>query len=998
VANPAPGDDLPEWEPLTPELVEDEAIRGDFVMRWAVVGLAILLGCSQIAETKTLVHIRSGEYMATHGLLPPAKDVFAYTRADQPWINLSWLFDLLAAAVHFLGGGVGLSIVQAMVAAAVFGLLVHTVRPGIRTWWGSTCAAFALLACFRQFTIQPELVTLLGVAATLWILVTSQEGTERRSPWMLVPLVWMWSQLDPRAFFGWGLVLLYGVGEAIGTAVGRPGFRDGAERKRYWLVAGASVLAAGLHPFLHHAWLTPVRLYGLEYPAWRAAYAAVSRSELAFFPLLDRRYWLALNFEGVAALYLACAAAVAMLLNARRVPLAHLATFVGVNAAAVMASHELAAASLVNCVLATLNAQDWFFAKYGQTYSTQWSFLLFSRGGRALTVLGMFGLAYLIISGRIDGPNGKRTGLGFDAELLQQMASYQDAVVDSYDDRPFPFVIRQGDLLIWVGQRTFIDSRLELYFPGGDENLISLHNKTRAALRRRHQSLPGSGDRPHWRKVFDQYEVTHVMPRMSGLSLAPNYRTFDDLLRSPDWKLTRQTPAVAVFYRTDRRQDLRLREYVDCHQWDPAQLAFRQDVAPVKDAHVWPTTTTAYQRALSVPRVVVPGEISQAAHDIHYAMRDNLTLPQRLGALYLAIRSCRAGLRSEPNVAEGYRQLGSAYAVLDQLEDLELRRHGIEVPRLLRYYQIAAAYQSAALLEPDDPVTHEKLAGLYLRVNRVDLALRHLQELFRLVPDPPSESGESDSAKAWEQLRKTADQLEQRTADLQAEIDKQMAQGTNRMNVALWAYQNGAALAAIKLFDDDKVSLLQSPQAQVMYGGWLIEAGRAEEADQLLRSLEQQAGPVLALLSGWRDYASYAAWAQGNYDRAAQHFESAIAESEQRRVQSALSSGPLTAASPPLLAPDRYPWLHVVAMEDIEVRRPFELGTLLLNLALCRLEQGDLPAAQSALRDGLDRIPYSPYRPLLLSYWECLTGERLELEPPPDWIPITGDLFAADKE
>lgn len=991
----APPSDLPEWEPLTPELVEDEAIRGDFVMRWAVVGLAILFGCSQIGETKTLVHIRSGEYMAGHGFLPPAKDVFAYTRADQPWVNLSWLFDLFAAGAHFLGGGVGLSIVQAIIAAAVFGLLVHTVRPGIRTWWGSTCAALALLACFRQFTIQPELVTLLGVSATLWWLVESQENPARRSPWALVPLIWLWCQLDPRGFFGWALLVLYGAGEAIGAAVGRPGFRDGAQRKQFWLVTVAAFLAAGLHPFHYFSWMAPARLYGLEYPAWRAAYPVVSRSELPFLTLLDERFRLTLNFEGVAALYLSCAALATMLLNSRRTPFGHVAIFLGANAAAALALHELATASLVNCVLATLNAQDWFLAKYGQTYSTQWSFLLFTRGGRAVTVVGMFALAYLIISGRIDGPNGKRTGVGFDADLRMQMASYRDAEADAYDDRPFPFVIRQGDLLIWVGQKTFIDSRLELYYPGGEESLIALHNQTRNALRRRQQGLAGSGNRPHWRKVFDQYEVTHVLPRLSGLSLAPNYRTFDDLLRSPDWKLTKQTAAVAVFYRMDRRQDQKLRAYVEAHQWDAAQLAFRTESPPVKDVQAWPTTTTAYLKALSLPRISTSPEAALAAHAFHFATRDNLPLPQVLGSLYLAIRSSRAGLRSDPNSAEAYRALGSAYAVVDQLEDLELRRHGIEMPRLVRYYQITSALQSAALLEPDNPFVHQELAMLYARVEKVDLALRHLNELLRLTASRPAE-GDEGANEGREKMRSLAEEFEKRVNELQSEIDKQLAQGTNRMNVAVWAFQNGAVLAAIRLFDEDKVSLLQSPAAQVMYGGWLIEAGRAEEADQILRAVEQQAGQAAGLLAGWLDNAAYAAWAQGNYERVAELYEDAIANSEQRRLQTALLTGPFSSSSPAILPKDRYPWLHVVAMEDVELRRPFDLGTMLLHLALCRLEQGDLPAAQAALREGLDRIPNTPYRPLFLTYWECLTKERLEFEPPSDWIPITGDLFAQE--
>ena len=62
-------DDLPEWEPLTPELVEDEAIRGDFMLRWAVVLLALLLGCREIADSASLVRIKTGEYLASNGVL-----------------------------------------------------------------------------------------------------------------------------------------------------------------------------------------------------------------------------------------------------------------------------------------------------------------------------------------------------------------------------------------------------------------------------------------------------------------------------------------------------------------------------------------------------------------------------------------------------------------------------------------------------------------------------------------------------------------------------------------------------------------------------------------------------------------------------------------------------------------------------------------------------------------------------------------------------------------
>src|SRR5262245_43685411 len=165
----ADDDEIDEYEPLTPELVEEEAIRGDFVLRWAVVLLAFLLASTRIAETTTLVHVRTGEYLAGHGWLPPANDVFSYTANDRPWINLSWAFDLLAAGVHAATGFVGLSLVKALATATLFWLIAGISRPGLPTWWGSICAAVALLACHERLLFQPALVTLLGVAAVLSI-------------------------------------------------------------------------------------------------------------------------------------------------------------------------------------------------------------------------------------------------------------------------------------------------------------------------------------------------------------------------------------------------------------------------------------------------------------------------------------------------------------------------------------------------------------------------------------------------------------------------------------------------------------------------------------------------------------------------------------------------------------------------------------------------------------------------------------------------------------
>ena len=82
-------DELPDYIELTPDLVEEEAIRGDFMLRWASIFLAVLFGFSEIAETRSLVHIRAGEQMQSNGFLPPSADPFAYSLDGQSTSNVS---------------------------------------------------------------------------------------------------------------------------------------------------------------------------------------------------------------------------------------------------------------------------------------------------------------------------------------------------------------------------------------------------------------------------------------------------------------------------------------------------------------------------------------------------------------------------------------------------------------------------------------------------------------------------------------------------------------------------------------------------------------------------------------------------------------------------------------------------------------------------------------------------------------------------------------------
>lgn len=969
VANPDEG--LPEWEPLTPELVEDEAIRGDFVIRWAVVGLALLFGFSAVADTRTLVHIRSGEYMAQHGFLPPAKDVFSYTASDRPWINLSWMFDLVAAGIHSLTGGIGLSIVQGILAGLAFGLLAHTHRSGIRTWWGSICAVLALLVCYPQLTAQPELITILGLGLVLWVVQRADETANSRLLWSCVGVIWLWSQFDPRAFLGWLLLVCLALGETLRRS------DDAAQRRSlWWKVALASLAVTIVHPFLWQSWLSPIRLFAVDYPALQHAFTRPGAIEIGFYPITQPAFWASISHGTIAALVLLVATVISLFLNRERVHPGQVIAVVVFNALACLATHELAAASLVNCVVCTVNAQTWYRHRFGQIYSIDWRELLFSRGGRAVTVFSFFALAWVVISGRIDGPDGRRTGLGFGQNLQVQMDSYQQAAKDNLDDRPFHFTARQGDLLLWSGQKSFIDTRAAIFSGSGENDLIALHDRTRRALQKRRSSLPGSGEPDVWRKTFEKYQVTHAMPRLSGPLPPADYISFGDLLSSGDWAMTQLTASTAVYYRDG--QGPPQSDHVTAHRLDFEKQAFRTKDLPADTVRVCGKAPTFTDSMFSVRRTGYPAGIHIASHYLQLASANGNISPQfRIACALLAIRHANAGLREDSNSAEGYRCLGVAYLILDQIETGLMNEAGIRWFNSVRFYETVGALQQAALLRPNDVLTHYELLGLFQRTQRGELALESIKQIKRIRPVTMDSSEEE--RKQREQLLNLESTLEDTLIKIEGQVEQQLDK-VDRFQVAAAAYQMGAIRLAVRTLEDDKVYTAQNPMARHVLGSWLIEAGRVQEGIDALDQSNMGGGTP-----GWRDAVATSLLINGDYNRAIDLWREQLAESTATNTQTALLTLPFVTLNAMWMSPDQYPFTHLAAAGEIVSNGRNENAMLTYQVGQAQLELGDVAGATQSFSQVLDRTPTTHLRPLIKFYLEALTDKKIELpniEPP----------------
>ena len=963
---------LPEWDPLTPELLEDEAIRGDFVIRWAVVGLALLFGISQIAESRTLLHLKSGQYLFSHGILPSGTDPFSYTTTDRKWVNLSWLFDLVMAGVHAVSGGIGLSLIQGLIVGVTFGLSAHTVKPNIRTWWGSICAVLALLASYSQFTIQPELITILGVSFVLWTLVRYEDWNQKSLVWALVPAVWFWSQCDPRAWIGQVILVLSVLGDRFSSSSPEAKSRQGLLEK----VTLASLAVVIVHPFLWETWLAPIRTYMTDYAAIREAYPDPMMMDVVYFPIWHPGQWEEVSHRTAAFLALFAATLVSLILNSKRISLSHLFVFIGANVLAVLATHEFASASLVNCVICTLNAQAWYREKFGQVYTVNWREMLFSSGGRAVTVIGFFVLAWFVLSGRLDGPDGKRTGVGFDDHLANAMQDYAGMGASFVDDRPFNFSIRQSDLLIWGGQKSFIDSRLGLFQGSGDRNLIALHNGTRTTLNKSNKKLPPD----FWKSVFEKYQIHQACPRLNGPFPKADHDTFSVLLQSPEFQLTALNGATAVFVLKEPADD-KTAEFLKEHAFDLQKLAFESKLESPTDAiREFAKPTTWYDSLFSLRRTIVPDDVQYAQHLFRLAAVNAAdSRVKRAAAIMLMIRHANQGLRDEPNSADGYRILGRSYFVLGQLEGEVLNQAGQRTGSMLRYYQTVMAMHQALALSPNDLSTIGQLIGQYEMTGRVDIQLELLRRFRELRPI--SAASDDRERQEDERLGELVHRLEEVTSQIENAAAEYLSNGVDRLQVATGAFQSGGLLKAIKLLEEDRIYLTQNSLAKLALASWMMEVGRNKQAAELFDSLKQPGLDVSYL--NWREAAGISSLATANYLEAIKLWSEQVQTATTTQMTTMLNTLPFVTLNQQWMGPDSYPVSNIGSTVQLLQSVRSDGAKSHFEIAMAYLEMGANEDAVKAIRQSLEMNPATPYRPLLRFYLECLTGEKIDLKVEP---------------
>jgi len=247
----------PEVSPA-PEPVEEPLIDrpvwpagGAGPWRWVLIGLLVLLFCgftvNKVVSFDVWWHLEAGNYFLGGGPLS-GEDPFSFTAQGEghDWIEGHWLYQILLAVLHKIGGFNLLIIFKAALICAAFFLLYRRLADCRQS---PILAPFvfglAVLAVAERFIIRPESASYLFIAAFILLL-----EAYRRKPrvslliWLvLLQLIWV----NVQGLFALGLVLIgcYLAGELLRWRINLPYHWDGRNplRDKPWiLLAGAGLL------------------------------------------------------------------------------------------------------------------------------------------------------------------------------------------------------------------------------------------------------------------------------------------------------------------------------------------------------------------------------------------------------------------------------------------------------------------------------------------------------------------------------------------------------------------------------------------------------------------------------------------------------------------------------------------------------------------------------------------------------------------------------------
>ena len=294
---------------------------------WSIAAVAVLAlagfaaAFTHVWNYDVFWHLACGEWMLRNGAVM-GEDLFSIDPQPE-WINVHWLFQVLVAALHAVGGFAGLSVLKALLATTMMLILALAYRRHVPPAWLVVSGLGMLLLASGRIRVRPEAVTLPLLVLTVVLVEQARRGAAARRLWWLVPMMLAWVNLHGLYILGLGVVWAALLGAWVDERLGRR-LSGTLTTPRALAAAIAATLMCLATPWPLEAALHPLLLWSRV--SGEAFYYTYGVAELA-------PTWQVLGaFKEF--IVLAALAAVLMAVNWRRLPVAHglwLAAFVGIS-------------------------------------------------------------------------------------------------------------------------------------------------------------------------------------------------------------------------------------------------------------------------------------------------------------------------------------------------------------------------------------------------------------------------------------------------------------------------------------------------------------------------------------------------------------------------------------------------------------------------------------------------------------------------------------------
>jgi hypothetical protein len=207
--------------------------------RWAWISITALcvlflgLSIQKIWNVDIWWQLATGRWIVDHRAFP-LHDVFSFTVPDHPWIELRWIFCVLAYWGWEAGGPAVLIFGQTAIIGAAFGAIIAANRTAALSACGVFVLGLGVVSGVSRYVPRPEIFTDLWLA--VFLVVLQRAIQDRRTRWLFIlPLVQIaWVNTHTVFVLGpivaWTFAAVEVAKRMLGRRLGLPGMETRDER------------------------------------------------------------------------------------------------------------------------------------------------------------------------------------------------------------------------------------------------------------------------------------------------------------------------------------------------------------------------------------------------------------------------------------------------------------------------------------------------------------------------------------------------------------------------------------------------------------------------------------------------------------------------------------------------------------------------------------------------------------------------------------------------